>query len=208
MSFQSYQLVMKTGPAPGKTFPIEKNEIYIGRDVANDVFINDAEISRRHARLIQQAGAYLLEDLGSTNGTYVNGQRIGGPSPLRPGDIVYLGENVSLSFEGMLYDWGAAAVSADSEAPLSPEPATLAPSPPPQPAYVPPAPPPQPVYSGRVPPQPVEPIYPEESRSRRVWLWGGCGCLVILACLAGAATLWYIDANYLWCSVMPFLPGC
>ena len=104
MSFQSYQLVMKTGPAPGKTYLLEKSEVYIGRDVANDVFINDAEVSRRHARLIQQGGAYLVEDLGSTNGTYVNGQRIGGPSPLHSGDTVYLGENVSLSFEGLLHD--------------------------------------------------------------------------------------------------------
>lgn len=197
MSFQSYQLVMKSGPAPGKTFPLEKSEVYIGRDVANDVFINDAEVSRRHARLVQQGGAYLIEDLGSTNGTYVNGQRISGPSPLRPGDSVYLGENVSLSFEGLLYDRGAVPVAAPTDV-LQPAPQVTAPPPSP----------PQPVYSGRVPPQPVEPVYQEEGRSRRVWLWGGCGCLVILACLAGAATLWYIDANLLWCDVLPFLPGC
>lgn len=206
MSFQSYQLIMKTGPAPGKTFPLQKNEIYIGRDVANDVFINDAEVSRRHARLVQQGGAYLLEDLGSTNGTYVNGQRIGGPSPLRAGDIIYLGENVSLSFEGLFADQGEVAVSAPVETPYVPPPVPVSSPPAPQPVYAPP--PPQPVYSGRVPPQPIEPVYPEETRSRRVWLWGGCGCLVILACLAAAATLWYIDANLLWCDVMPFIPGC
>ena len=204
MSFQSYQLVMKTGPAPGKTYLLEKSEVYIGRDVANDVFINDAEVSRRHARLIQQGGAYLVEDLGSTNGTYVNGQRIGGPSPLHSGDTVYLGENVSLSFEGLLHDRDTMAASAPAPA-FVPTPVSPAPSPPlPQEVY----PPPQPAYSGRVPPQPIEPLYPEESRSRRVWLWGGCGCLLVLACLAGAATLWYIDANFLWCNLLPFLPNC
>lgn len=62
--------------------------MFIGRDLTNDIVINDAEISRRHARLISQAGGYVLEDLGSTNGTFINGQRLASPYILRPGETV------------------------------------------------------------------------------------------------------------------------
>ena len=78
-------LIMRTGPNPGKSFELTKNELYIGRDINNDIVINDSEISRKHARLILQAGGYVLEDLGSTNGSFVNGQRLMGPHVLRPG---------------------------------------------------------------------------------------------------------------------------
>jgi S-DNA-T family DNA segregation ATPase FtsK/SpoIIIE len=61
-----FQLIMRSGPTPGKVFQLKNDEVFIGRDVGNDIVINDAEISRRHARLSVQAGGYILEDLGST----------------------------------------------------------------------------------------------------------------------------------------------
>ena len=88
----AYQLVMKTGPTPGKTFTLEDTEISIGREVGSGVYVNDVEVSRRHARLVSQFGDYLLEDLDSTNGTFVNGQRITGQRILKAGDTVFLGE--------------------------------------------------------------------------------------------------------------------
>jgi pSer/pThr/pTyr-binding forkhead associated (FHA) protein len=94
-----FQLVMRSGPNPGKTFELSEGEATIGRDITNAIVINDAEVSRRHARLSPQAGGYVLEDLGSTNGTFVNGQRLMGPHLLRPGELVLLGENVSLAYE-------------------------------------------------------------------------------------------------------------
>ena len=81
----AYQLVMKTGPAPGKIFTLENTEIAIGREAGSDVYVNDVEVSRQHARLLSQFGDYLLEDLDSTNGTFVNGQRITGQRILKPG---------------------------------------------------------------------------------------------------------------------------
>ncbi len=111
MAPQSYMLIMRTGPNPGKSFELTKNELYIGRDINNDIVINDSEISRKHARLILQAGGYVLEDLGSTNGSFVNGQRLMGPHVLRPGEVVMLGENVSLAFEPG-YDADATMVAA------------------------------------------------------------------------------------------------
>jgi hypothetical protein len=204
----TYQLIMRSGPTPGKAFPLEKDEIYIGRDVANDVVINDAEVSRRHARLTVQSGSYMLEDLGSTNGTFVNGQRVTRPHLLRPGEMVLLGENVTLAFDRTQYDPDATVIGAG--------PMTAPPPPPrdvPLPVretYVPPSMPPplEPEYSGRVPPSPYEPVVPEETRPRRTLLWAGCGCALLLACIVLLAVLWYIDANVLWCDLLPFLPGC
>jgi pSer/pThr/pTyr-binding forkhead associated (FHA) protein len=68
------QLVTRTGPNPGKTFSLNKPEMYIGRDISNDIVINDAEVSRKHVRLTVQGERYVIEDLGSTNGTFINGQ--------------------------------------------------------------------------------------------------------------------------------------
>lgn len=76
MAPQTIQLVMRTGPTPGKAFPLSKSEIVIGRDATCDIVINDAEISRRHAKMTMQETGYVLEDLGSTNGTFVDGQRL------------------------------------------------------------------------------------------------------------------------------------
>jgi predicted component of type VI protein secretion system len=232
MALQSYQLVMKSGPTPDKAFPIDKDEVTIGRDVNSDIVINDPEISRRHARLRLQGDHYVLEDLGSTNGTFVEGQRLSAPRLLQPGEMIVFGENVTLVFEGRSFDPDATLVGSPSPAytpPTEPMPETHLPpaaaEPPPYQAYAVPEPvrppepirraepvrQPEPVYSGYVPPSPVESFTaPEEpkKRSNRTLLFAGCGCLVLLACLALVAVLWYIDANSLWCQLFPFLPGC
>ena len=65
--------------------------IDIGRDESTDIALDDEQASRRHARVSAQGDLALLEDLGSTNGTYVNGQPIEGPRVLRPGDRIRVG---------------------------------------------------------------------------------------------------------------------
>ena len=112
MASQIFQFVMKAGPVPGKKFTLDMNEINIGRDSSSNVLINDAEVSRKHARLLLQAGGYVIEDFGSTNGTYVNGQRLVGLRTLLPGDTITIGDNVSLSFEVHQPDMDATRVSA------------------------------------------------------------------------------------------------
>ncbi len=202
MAPQTYQLVMEAGPTPGNAYALEKQEVYIGRDIHNDVVVNDAEVSRRHARLVAEAGSFLLEDLGSTNGTFVDGQRITGPHLMRPGEKIYLGENVTMRFEAAPYDPDATMASAAEAAPPPSEPL-----PQPRETYMPPPPRQEPAYSGQVPYGPEEfPVEPEPRRN--LWLWAGCGCLVVLMCAVLAAALWYIDVNFLWCEFFPFLPGC
>ena len=80
----SYRMTVRQGPVQGKVFELAKDVLTIGRDVNNDLTINDAEVSRNHGRLTSQSGGYLIEDLASTNGTFVNGQRLIGPKLLNP----------------------------------------------------------------------------------------------------------------------------
>jgi len=216
MAPQAYQLVMRTGPTPGKVFELTKDELSLGRDITNEIIITDAEVSRRHARLIAQAGGYVLEDTGSTNGTFVNGQRLMGPHLLRPGELILLGENVSLAYESTDFDPDATLAAASfpqpSSTPVTPRDVSLPPRPVEQPVQPvqPLIPSPPPIYSGQVAPGPVE-AYPydeEEAPSRtRTFLLAGCGCLLIVACLAVVGLLFWIDAGGTerWCQYLGFL---
>ncbi len=109
-----FQFVMRSGPTPGVTFALEGDQLIIGRDAVHAVSINDAEVSRKHARLTFQGGKYVLEDLGSTNGTFVNGQRLVSPAVLKPGDVVSLGEQIVLMYEGLSADAGATMIGRKS----------------------------------------------------------------------------------------------
>jgi len=91
-------LVLREGQVERERFPIDQSEIILGRDPAADRQIDAPGISRRHARLYQQGDDYWLEDLGSTNGTFVNGQRLSAPRRLQAGDGIRLGQNVVLQF--------------------------------------------------------------------------------------------------------------
>jgi hypothetical protein len=195
MASQSFQLIMRSGPNPGKAFDLTKNEIFIGRDISNDVVISDAEVSRKHARVSLHAGGYVLEDLGSTNGTFVNGQRLMGPHALRPGESIMFGENVSLSFEAV----------SDENATLQSAPPVPPPAPPPIRRPAPPAaqPVPPPAYSGQVPPGPAVPYYPEAepvgNKRNRTMLWVGCGVVLVLLCVLAAGAFAFDSLN-LYCT--------
>ena len=63
----------------------------IGRELTCDMTLADATVSRWHASLQREAAGWLLDDLGSTNGTRLNGWRVTGPMPVRPGDLVSFG---------------------------------------------------------------------------------------------------------------------
>ena len=87
----SFKLVMKSAPYPDKEFPLVKDEMVIGRDTASDIVISDAEISRRHARIYKLGDSYMIEDLGSTNGTWIDGEKINGPTVLMAGAKLQIG---------------------------------------------------------------------------------------------------------------------
>jgi len=66
------------------------SELRIGRSSSCDLILSDPTVSRRHARLVHRGGKWVLQDLGSTNGTALNGRRVG-RCELRPGDELLLG---------------------------------------------------------------------------------------------------------------------
>ncbi|HEY8561554.1 MAG TPA: FHA domain-containing protein [Pyrinomonadaceae bacterium] len=97
-------LTIERGTSVGKQFTLTAEESYIGRwDADNGIFPDidldahdpEAKVSRRHARIIYQHGKYSIEDLGSTNGTYINrGRRLipGSPNALNDGDEIIVGK--------------------------------------------------------------------------------------------------------------------
>ena len=101
MSASSFRFIVRTGPNPGMVFELAEEIIMMGRDVTNDIVIGDAEMSRQHARLTRTPGGYVVEDLGSTNGTFVNGERLTAPRVLNPGDLVGMGETVTMTFDAV-----------------------------------------------------------------------------------------------------------
>jgi predicted component of type VI protein secretion system len=144
-------------------FDITKDVTVLGRDVSNDIVIGDSEISRQHARISRTPAGYVLEDLGSTNGTYVDGERLAAPRVLNPGDLIGLGENVSLTFSATSPEAAATVMGPAARAAAAPR----APYPPPPPG------PATPAAIAQAPPE----APPKRSR---LWLFAGCGCLVIV----------------------------
>jgi hypothetical protein len=210
----SFRLIVRRGPQPNQIYELNKDSLTIGRDINNEIVINDPEVSRNHCRLTRGAGGYTLEDLGSTNGTFVNGQRLTGSRPLASSDMIGMGETVTLGYESTL----TPAVPVDPQAassgtmigqrpqmPQGGQPGYGA-----QPAYgnpasgqqpynpndpyggagVPPAPPPQ--YGFQEAPPPTG-----GNTARFVFL--GCGCLILLCIVVTIIALLYIDANNLYC---------
>ena len=191
-----FQLIMRTGPTPGAAFILEGDQMTIGRDSTNEITINDAEISRRHARLTFQGGTYVLADLGSTNGTFVNGQRLAGPRVLKAGEVVSFGEQIVLVFEVSTNDPGATMVSPRAAAvpsvarPFSP--------PPPPPAE----------YAGSIPASPASvPSTPAPAKTMNMLPIIIGVTIVAFLCMCGLF-FWWVDATYRWCTFFPFISGC
>lgn len=214
-------LVMNQGPEPGRTFMLDLDWLALGRDPSNNIVINNPQVSRHHARITRQGTMMLLEDVGSTNGTFVNGVRLTGSHVLVNGDFIGLGDIVTLTYhEAVGADTGETVVAQlPPELPPSPgpfppgiqpeppsyEPPLPSPRPEPlPPAYGPPSPGPQPApppayappYAAAPPPPPLPVAPPVEEKRSRAWQWiVGCGfLLLVLACIALGLALWYAPA--------------
>ncbi len=197
MAEQKFLIVMRSGPIPGSSYFIEKDEVFLGRDLTNDLPVPDPEISRRHARFLRRGDAIYLEDLGSTNGTFLNGVRIAGPQQLKDGDLITLAENTVMSFEVKGAATEPLRVSAAKAEPALYTPEAAAPA---QAAY-------QPV-SAPVPQQPIAPsLTPVREKKRMGW------CLIVLLILLAlvlivGVVLVFMPASW-WCALsFNQLPGC
>jgi hypothetical protein len=77
----------------GRSFPLGQ-ELSVGRAAGCVITLDDTFVSQLHARVFQQDGQTFVEDLGSTNGTYLNGQKVSGPMPMGRGDQLRVGDTV------------------------------------------------------------------------------------------------------------------
>src|SRR5579864_4795771 len=82
----------KGGAERRETF--DKNEINVGRVQGNDLMLPKGNVSKHHARLLYRDGRFIVTDLKSTNGTYVNGRKIAQATIVREGDKIYIGDFV------------------------------------------------------------------------------------------------------------------
>ncbi len=87
-------LTCLTGADVGRTFALAEASTELGRGKEVAVRLRDIAVSRRHARVRHQDGAFLLEGLGSPNGVFLNGKRVEAPSPLAEGDVIELGRTL------------------------------------------------------------------------------------------------------------------
>lgn len=237
MAVRGFHLVMQEGPTQGQKIELGIAEFVLGRDPACDFVINDIEVSRRHARLIAQSGGYVIEDLGSTNGTFVEGQRVDTVRPLKPGEKIQLGERVTLRYEAEAEPSEAETRTLDVPSLLRTPQWEELPEEPPASRRPKEAPAEPPVSA---PPE-VTPTRlaargrqrPQRQRQRMDWarrlgkskeagrqdgeempIWRRPWFLVVaVVAILGAcgltAFLWYVDANFLWCDVFgDLLAGC
>lgn len=88
------KLVVTEGPLRGTIVPLGPSAVLVGRAPGCTLVLDDDYSSSRHARVFQQDGQWFVEDLGSTNGTFVADQRVEGPTPVPTGTPVRVGRSV------------------------------------------------------------------------------------------------------------------
>jgi len=167
MAVSGLQLLVQQGPRAGQAFDLNRPVVTIGREAGSDIVLDDPQVSRHHARLTLQGASYFVEDLGSTNGSFVNGRRVMAPTPLNPGDKLGLGDTVVLEVQGGL-GAGETVVGRGQPQPVTP---------PPAPAFG--APPPPPPAYGAPPPAYGTPPPSAQKQGVSCWVWG-CGCLFLI----------------------------
>ena len=94
-------LKLQVSPAQGSMFDVDvdRDELVIGRSMSSDVAIGDRFLSRHHARLYRSGDDWLIEDLGSRNGTFVNGVRVESAAPVRAGDVITMSASLVKVYE-------------------------------------------------------------------------------------------------------------
>jgi pSer/pThr/pTyr-binding forkhead associated (FHA) protein len=95
----SAMVVVKRGPNAGSKFVLESDVTRAGRHPDSDIFLDDITVSRRHAEIVRAEGGYVVRDVGSLNGTYLNRERIE-EATLRNGDELQIGKFKLVFFSG------------------------------------------------------------------------------------------------------------
>lgn len=93
-------LYIREGELAGQSLSIETDDYMIGRGSSCDLTLPERQVSRYHAQILQQNGGYVLKDLGSRNGTHLNGEQVQGTADLHDGDEIQIAFAVKMVFIG------------------------------------------------------------------------------------------------------------
>ncbi len=96
----SAMLLVQRGPDAGARFLLDTDVVTVGRHPDSDIFLDDISVSRRHATFTRGDSGYVVSDLGSLNGSYVNRDRIDSEVTLTGGDEVQIGKYRLIYFAG------------------------------------------------------------------------------------------------------------
>ena len=91
-------LIIREGEGIGQSWPIDRDDLIMGRSVGCDIVLPDRQVSRQHARIRRQDDQIVIEDLKSKNGTWVNGQELTEPHALQDGDEIQIALCFKLAF--------------------------------------------------------------------------------------------------------------
>jgi pSer/pThr/pTyr-binding forkhead associated (FHA) protein len=97
----SAMLLVQRGPDAGARFLLDTDVVTVGRHPDSDIFLDDISVSRRHATFTRTSAGYVISDLGSLNGSYVNRDRIDSDVALSGGDEVQIGKYRLIFFSGV-----------------------------------------------------------------------------------------------------------
>src|SRR5258706_4950887 len=89
-----YSVIISEKGGAERRESFDRTEISVGRVQGNDLMLPKGNVSKRHARLLFRDGRFIVTDLKSTNGTYVNGRKIAQATIVREGDKIYIGDFV------------------------------------------------------------------------------------------------------------------
>jgi pSer/pThr/pTyr-binding forkhead associated (FHA) protein len=173
--------VVRSGALKGQRLPVKTPVVNIGRADYNDLVLPDESVSTAHAKLQRREGVWVLIDLDSTNGTYVDGDQVKGEIPLAPGATVRFGE-IALVFEPTD---DAAAVAKGGTTRMM-EVMTMVPPPGPKPAPKSPAPKPAAAKPLAAKPKGAKPPAAEQKKSK------GCGSSAAVILLAMVGLVYWV----------------
>ena len=176
MGYKNFRLTIIKGFNKGEVYSLEEDEVVIGRGEENGIVLNIAEVSRAHAVLTRAEEGYMVKDLGSTNGTFVDKKKVGEKYLLKPGDTIMLGDAIYLKYQAdtdpdeTLIAPRPDAVSAPDETAVTPKPVAREPIA--RPVATP--------KRGKAAAAALAPDQVTEEKKSRTWLWAGIGCVVVI----------------------------
>ena len=202
-------LIVTEGPNQGQSYVLQDLICTLGRTADNTIVIDSPRISRHHTQIRLLPDGAIVEDMGSTNGTWVNNRQLTGPHRLAPGDVIELADSIAFRFEVEEEMRTEKLVPTMADADPGHErlsgPPPLPPDSPPYRPYQDSAETPAP-FAAAQPAQPIQPppLQPAVTprRQRPKWSYLIVIFLIILICLcvAVAAFLWFAPTEF-WLKV-------